>query len=180
MDPQTQTMLASIEKITGKPASYWVQLVAAQKLEKHGQMVSFLKDEHGFSHGFANLIAHLAKSGGTLEKSTEADAFKGKEHFKPLYDEILSRVKQFGSDIEIAPKKSYVSLRRKKQFAILNPATKERFEIGLNLKDVKPAGKLEEKGKTGAMCSHRINLPDGDRVDQEVVDWLKKAYDQAG
>ena len=57
--------------------------------------------------------------------------YKGKEHFKPLYDKLVTEISQFGDNIEIAPKKAYVSLRSKKQFAILNPAAKSRFEIGL-------------------------------------------------
>ena len=48
-------------------------------------------------------------------------------------------------------------LRRKKQFATLNPATKTRFEIGINLKGQEPKGKLEPE-KPNAMCSHKINL----------------------
>lgn len=63
--------------------------------------------------------------------------YKGKEHLKPFYDKLISEIQSFGNDIEIAPKNSYVSLRRKKQFATLIPATKTRFEIGINLKGQK-------------------------------------------
>jgi predicted transport protein len=86
----------------------------------------------------------------------------------------------FGGDIEIAPKNAYVSLRRKKQFAILQPATKTRFEIGINLKGQAPSGKLESITAANAMCSHKINVADISDIDVEVLNWIKVAYDNAG
>lgn len=72
-----------------------------------------------------------------------------------------------------------MSLRRKKQFAILNPATKTRFEIGINLKGQEAQGKLVPE-KPNAMCSHKINVADLNDIDNEVMNWLKAAYDNAG
>jgi hypothetical protein len=72
-----------------------------------------------------------------------------------------------------------VSLRRKKQFALLNPATKTRFEVGINQKGQEPKGKLEAE-KPNAMCSHKIKLTDLTNIDKEVIDWIKTAYDNAG
>jgi len=71
-------------------------------------------------------------------------------------------------------------LRRKKQFAILQPATKTRFEIGINLKGFPPKGKLEEIKTANAMCSHKINLLNDNEIDKEVIEWLKTAYLHAG
>ena len=101
-----------------------------------------------------------------------------KEHLKPIYDKLISEIQGFGNDIEIAPKKAYVSLRRQKQFATLNPVTKTRFEIGINLKGQAPKGKLEAE-KPNAMCSHKIKLAELQDIDQEVLDWLKTAYENA-
>ena len=108
-----------------------------------------------------------------------AKQYIGKEHFKPIYDKLISEIQTFGNDIEIAPKNAYVSLRRKKQFATLNPATKTRFEIGINLKGQEPKGKLEAE-KPNSMCSHKINLADLKDIDKEVIEWIKTAYDNAG
>src|SRR5690606_37663392 len=105
--------------------------------------------------------------------------YQGKEHFKPIYDKLIYEIGNYGNDFEIAPKNNYVSLRRKKQFAILNPATKTRFEIGINLKGQEPEGKLTAE-KPNAMCSHKINVTDIAEIDREVMDWIKKAYDNAG
>jgi hypothetical protein len=92
----------------------------------------------------------------------------------------MGEILLFGNDIEIAPKNAYVSLRRNKQFALLQPATKTRFEIGIILKGQLPSGKLEAITASNAMCSHRINLAGIEEIDQEVMDWIKAAYDKAG
>jgi predicted transport protein len=105
--------------------------------------------------------------------------YQGKEHFKPIFDKLISKIQTYGKDIEIAPKNTYVSLRRKKQFAILNPATKTRFEIGINLKGQEPKGKLIEE-KPNSMCSHKIIIADIKDIDKEVLEWIKTAYNNAG
>jgi len=101
-------------------------------------MLKFLKEQHGLTHGFANLIALKTKGSDAESKAVNTDLvaaqYQGKEDLKIIYQNLMAAILQFGQDIEIAPKNTYVSLRRKKQFATLNPATKTRFEIGINLK----------------------------------------------
>ncbi|MDX5349074.1 MAG: DUF4287 domain-containing protein, partial [Hymenobacteraceae bacterium] len=161
MDKATQTMIDNLYKNTGKTLEQWTDIVNKESFVKHGEIVKFLKDTHGLTHGFANLIAHKAKAtdAGSAENSEDLiiAQYKGKEHFKPIYTKLLSEIQSFGNDIEIAPKNAYVSLRRKKQFATLQPATKTRFEIGINLKGQEPIGKLEAE-KPNSMCSHKIKI----------------------
>lgn len=184
MDKATETMIENLHKNTGKTLEEWVDIVRREGLEKHGQIVKFLKAEHSFTHGFANLVAHkvLKSDAGSADSHSDliAEQYKGKEHFKPLYDKLIAITRDFGGDMDIAPKKAYVSLRRKKQFAILKPATKTRFEIELNLKGIEPQGKLEEIKTANAMCSHVIKLTVENDVDQDIVNWMSKAYDMAG
>jgi len=183
MDKATQTMIDNLHKNTGKSLEQWIEIVKSQNFAKHGEIVKFLKEQHEFTHGFANLVAHKANESdaGSLDNQDDliSKQFNGKEHFKVIYDKLISEIHTFGNDIEIAPKNTYVSLRRKKQFATLNPATKTRFEIGINLKGQEPKGKLEPE-KPNAMCSHKINLTDIKDIDKEVIEWIKTAYDNAG
>jgi predicted transport protein len=184
MDKATQTMIENLHKNTGKTLVEWIEIIKKENFAKHGEAMSFLKEKHGLTHGFANLIAHKAKGtdAGSAEKQDDLieNQYKGKEHLKPIFDKLMDEIQHFGNDIEIAPKNAYVSLRRKKQFAILQPATKTRFEIGINLKGQEPAGKLEAITATNAMCSHKINLSDVSEIDREIIEWLKAAYKSAG
>ncbi|GMQ28335.1 DUF4287 domain-containing protein [Algoriphagus confluentis] len=184
MDAATQTMIDNLQKNTGKSLEEWIVLVQKQNLQKHGEILKFLKTEHGFTHGFANLVAHkaLKSDAGSAEDSDDLvkKQYTGKEHFWPIFEKLKAEIETFGKDVELAPKNAYVSVKRKKQFAMLIPASKTRFEIGINLKGQAAQGILEAETKSNAMCSHKIILNHEEQFTQEVVDWLKKAYTAAG
>ena len=175
-------MIENLAKNTGKTLEQWIGIVQKESLAKHGDIIRYLKEKHGMTHGYANLVAHRARgsNAGSVEDKDDlvARQYQGKEQFKPLYDKLLSEILKFGKDIEVAPKNAYVSLRRNKQFATLQPATKTRFEICINLKGQDPVGKLEAE-KPNSMCSHKIKVAHIGEIDREVIDWIKKAYDHA-
>jgi predicted transport protein len=183
MDQATLTMIENLHKITGKSLDEWIALVQSQHFAKHGEIMAYLKGEHGLTHGYANLVAHKAKGSDAGSADNQDDLivsqYKGKEHLKPIYDALMSHISKFGSDVEVAPKNAYVSLRRSKQFAMLIPATKTRFEIGINLKGQPGDGRLEANTASNAMCSHKINIASVDEVDDEVIGWLRLAYEKA-
>jgi predicted transport protein len=183
MDKPEQTMLDNLFKNTGKTLEQWIEIVKQQNFAKHGEILKFLKEEYSFTHGFANMVAMKSRGAdaGSFENKDELTEkqYKGKENLKPLYEKLLSEILKFGKDIEVAPKNTYVSLRRKKQFATLNPATKTRFGVGINLKGQKPKGKLEAE-KANSMCSHKIKLTDLTEIDKELIEWIRTAYDNAG
>ena len=70
-----------------------------------------------------------------------------------------------------------MSLRRKKQFALITPSTKTSVDLGLALKGDEPAGRLE---KGDAMCSHRVRLQSAEEFDAEVQAWMSEAYSRSG
>lgn len=146
--------------------------------------MKFLKEEHSFGHGFANFVSLRARdtnADSVNNKDTVIEKqYKGKEHFLPVYETLLADILKFGNDIEVAPKNAYVSLRRKKQFAILQPVTKARFEIGINLKGQEAHGILEPIQAVGAMCSHKISISVKEDITDEVMEWIRKAYQNAG
>jgi predicted transport protein len=177
------TMIKNLEQKTGKKIDEWISIVNNIKLEKHGEIVNLLKNDHGLGHGYANMIVHHAKqshAGFEDEDVLINEQYKGKENWRRVFDKILTEVKSFGNDVEVSPKKAYISLRRKKQFAIIQPSTKARLDIGLNLKNTSPTGKLESSGTWNSMCNYRIKIEDEKQMDKEVIDYMKQAYEQAG
>jgi hypothetical protein len=183
VEDQTASMIANFLAKTGKSLDDWLKVVAKTKLAKHGEIVALLKSEHGMGHGFANLVAHkaLASDAGSSDgDDLLAAQYAGpKAALKPAYDKLAKIVEGFGKDIEFSPKKSYVSLRRSKQFGLIQPSTATRLDLGLNLKGVAPSGRLEAAGSWNAMCTHRVKLASAADVDAEVKGWLKQAYDAA-
>ncbi len=184
MDQGEQTMIENLHKNTGRSLEEWIAVVQKKKPGKHGEILKFLKEEHGFTHGFANLVAHKSKgsdAGSVDDKDSLVDKqYIGKENLKPIYEKLLAEVLKFGKDVELAPKNAYVSLRRKKQFGCFQPATKTRFEIGLNLKGEPASGLLEEVTTPNAMFSHKIKLGALNELTPEMISWLRQAYDKAG
>ena len=184
IDKATQTQIANIEKATGKKLSDWISIVNKSGFAKHGELVNFLKTKHGFTHGNANTIVHFARQShaGAAENSDDliSKQYKGKENLKPWYEKIMTEVKKFAKDIEISPKKAYVSLVRKKQFAIIQPSTKTRLDLGLNIKGVAASGNVEDGKSWNAMCTHRIKVEEEKAINKDLINWIKQAYDQAG
>jgi hypothetical protein len=185
------TMIANLPEKTGRSLEAWIAEVRGSGLEKHGQILSMLK-EHGVSHGYANLIAHMARERAAGRASSGADAagagepdlvaaqYASKEDLRPIYDRIASAVRGFGDDVELAPKKAYVSLRRSMQFGLLQPSTKTRLDVGIKLKDAGPTVRLEAAGSWNAMVTHRVRVTSRDEVDDELIGWLRRAYEEAG
>lgn len=168
-----------IEK-TGKPLAHWIDIVKKEPFEKHGEIIKFLKEKHDFTHGFANFVAHKAREveagGPTGDDELINNQYKGKEILRPIYDKLISEIEKLGNDIEIAPKKGSVSLRTKKQFALIQPSTKTRIDLGLKIKDKAPEGRLENSGPFGTMCTHRVQIASLGEVDKEVIAYLQEAY----
>ena len=174
-------MEQSLLQKTGKSLDHWLNVVAASGKGKHGEIINFLKEEHGFGHGFANFVAHKynKSDAGSVDYDLVDSQYNGKENLFPIYEKLLDAITALGDDITITPKKDSVSFIRKRQFALIKPASKTRVDLGLKLKDVVLSGRLESSGPFGAMCTNRIQLSTLHDVDVETNTWLKEAYQQS-
>jgi hypothetical protein len=177
------TMIANLKEKTGKTLDQWIAITKKTGAAKHGEIVKMLKADHGMTHGFANLVAHktLKSDAGSIGETTDlvAAQYAGdKASLKPIYDALIRAAESCG-EIEIAPKKAYVSLRRSKQFAIIQPSTKTRVDLGLNMKAEPATGRLEKSGSFNSMVSHRIRLEKTTDVDKDVKAWIRKAWSGA-
>lgn len=182
-----ETQLRNIQSKTGKTLDQLSKIVQTSGLTKHGEIRDMLKRDLSLGHGDANTLVHyvLRSDGQSAAQTKGASAgdvlgeiYSGaKAGLRPIHDKVMSGIERFGP-FEIAPKKGYVSLRRKKQFAMVGPATKTRVEVGLNIKGLKTNSRLKEM-PPASMCQYKVALTDAQEVDKELFDWLKQAYDSA-
>lgn len=183
LDKATATQLKNIEMRTGKTLAQLNAIVARSGLSKHGQVRDMLKKDLGMGHGDANLIATLYFRSKEPAAAPGADPLEDiyagpKAGLRPIHDRLMAAIRKFGL-FEFAPKKDYVSLRRKKQFAMIGPGTKTRVDVGINMKGVAATGRLVAL-PPGGMCQYRVSLTDAKEVDAELVGWIRQAYDGAG
>jgi hypothetical protein len=183
------TQLANIEKRTGKTLEELAAVVRSSGLAKHGEIRDMLKRELGMGHGDANTLVHhvLQSAGLGAAAPVQAPAndaavdvlYSGaKASLRPIHEAIWAGITKFGP-FEVAPKKTYLSLRRKKQFAMVGPATNTRVEVGLNMKGVAGTERLLEQ-PPGGMCGYKVKVTSPAEVDAELLGWIKRAYDGAG
>lgn len=185
LDKAIQTQIDNIQKKTGMSLAQLTDLVKKSGLTKHGEIRDMFKKKLGLGHGDANTLVHvILKSDGT--RATEGkpmaaildDIYTGaKTAQRPIHEALMRHIDKFG-EFEIVPKKGYVSLRRKKQFAMLGPKTNTRFEVGINAKELKKSPRLVEQPK-GGMCNYIVALTDAKEVDAELIAWIQSAYHQA-
>ena len=185
VDQALRTQLDNIQKRTGKSLDQLYALIRDSKLGNHGEIRDMLKRDLGMGHGDANTLVHVyleSLEGGTDATASSDEVLDGlyagpKAGLRPIHDRLMAEIRAFGA-FEEAPKKTYVSLRRKKQFAMIGPATKTRVEVGLNMKG-EPAGRLAAM-PPGGMCQYKVNVTDPAEVDAELIGWIRQAYDAAG
>lgn len=175
--------LHNIEIKTGKSFLALCRLIADSQHTKVSEQRAWLMATLGLGYGDANTLALCAKEQGQVASGALVDPLDGiysgsKAHLRSLHELVARTIQQFGPH-EQAPKKNYVSFRRKKQFAMLGPATKDSLELGLNAKQLPPAARLRA-ARPGGMCQYTVRLSTSAEVDAEFVNWLRVAYAAAG
>ncbi len=189
----TITQLKNIQRKTGKTIAELHAAVAASGASKYGEKRSWLMEQFALGYGDANAVVHFIGKplpdlgDGAAVAAAEAEPggdpldaiyVGAKAGLRPLHDAVMDVVRTFG-DFEVAPKKAYVSLRRKKQFAMVGPATKDSIEIGLNARNLPPDPRLKLL-PPGGMCQATTRISDISQIDAALVAWLEQAYDAAG
>jgi hypothetical protein len=97
-----------------------------------------------------------------------------KAQLRSLIDQLMEAVREEGP-FEVAPKKGYLSLRRRKQFAMIKPAA-AHVDLGLILPKVRPAGRLESAATFNALFTHRVRVKTLAEIDGQLQRWLHPAY----
>jgi hypothetical protein len=184
VEQATDTQLKNIQTKTGKTFAQLRAFIQKTGVTKHKELRELLQKELGLGYGDANMLILLAQKADQAKAGVTGDDLLAqiysakKADLRPIHDKLLAAIAKFG-EFEIAPKKTYVSLRRKKQFAMIGPATNTRVEVGINLKSLKANPRLIEVPPPG-MCQYKVNVTALDEVDKELLAWIKSAYDAAG
>jgi hypothetical protein len=187
LDAATTTQIANIERKTGTTVDALLDTVAGWALDKHGQILARAKSELGLGHGDANLLAHLHRRRIAPAIPAEVDPVAAaldsiyagsKASLRATHDRAMARIAELGP-FEVAPKKTYLSLRRRTQFATIGPGSRSRLEIGLAMKGVPVTTRVEALA-AGAMCSHRAYVDETAELDDDLLDHLRRAREAAG
>ncbi len=183
-DPEAQaaTQWRNIEAATGLTLEDFRTSIEAAGLERHSEMVAWLKTHRGLTHGNANLVAlrvREAMAGGAPDASDllEAQYTGAKAALRPVYERVAGIAQHVGPDVQVVIQKTGVSFRRARQFALVQAPSAKRVTLGLNLDETPDDARV--KPVTG-MCSHLVELPDPASVDDAVAGWIRLAYERAG
>lgn len=187
VDTATQNQIKNLQKRSGKTLDELLMHIKNSGLTRHGEIRDLLKRDFAMGHGDANMLTHfyLGSSAAFTPPSGEDDLVAAvdalyqddKAVLRPVHDSVMAAIHMLGH-FEIAPKKGYLSLRRKKQFAMLGPASRGRIEIGLNMKDMPASVRLIPQA-AGGMCQYKVYLTRVEELDDEVKGWLKTAFEGA-
>jgi hypothetical protein len=188
LDQARETQLKNIQTKTGKSLAELTALIQSSGLTKHGEIRDMLMRELGLGYGDAGSLVHFAlqsdgqsaaeAKGTSIDEVVDEIYSVGKADLRPIHDRLMAALDQFG-EFEVVPKKGYVSLRRKRQFAMIGPATKTRVEVGINSKTMEATDRLIGM-PPGGMCQFKVNVTEVLQVDAELIAWIKQGYDAAG
>jgi hypothetical protein len=135
--------------------------------------------EHGFTHGYAGAVAASVNYEDVSPAEMVDRQYEGKETLRPIYERVLREVEALGGAVE--PRQTYVAFTNGRQFALAQPSTKTRVDLGLVLPDTPPTMRLREASSFGSgRITHRVALAAPDDVDDEVRRWLADACARAG
>ena len=185
-----QKWVAGLPATTGKSLEQWLAFV-----KKHGpagekERRDWLKAEHGMGTNSAWWIAERAEGKGGEDDTPEGylrvaatyveQMFSGgKAGLRPIYERLLNLAAALGNDVKACPCQTMVPLYRHHVFAQLKPSTRTRLDLGFALKDRPAEGRLIDTGGFAKKdrITHRIPLGSIDEIDDEVKEWLERAYE---
>lgn len=187
LDKARKTQLSNIQNKTGKNLEEIRAMIRTSGLTKHSELRQMFIDKFGLGFGDASSLVHFAlqTDGQSAAEANQMDMDEilsgiytaSKAPLRPLHEKVMDQVIKLG-EFTIAPKKTYLSLRRKRQFAMLGPGTRGRLEIGLNMKNIPASDRLQAEAP-GGMCQYKVFLTTEQEIDNELIGYLKIAYDSA-
>lgn len=176
-------ILAHIASITHTSPEEFKLLAVARNYVTHSEIMNWLKSEFELEHGHATMISHLILPDVTETNRRSkliAELFSGtKADWLPAYDELVSKLNHFGSDIKIVPTKENILLQRSEAVFGLIKITNQRLTIGVNLPGEAYTPRFASAFNWTDAVSHCIDVSVYQQINDELISWLKAAYARA-
>ena len=190
MGPSPDDMMSavsdSMQARTGRSLEEWVTLVQSSGIDPLDQNAvrRWLKTAHEVPQNSQWAIADAAaRAAGWVRPTVEeyvAGQYTGaKAALRPIYDAVAAAALELGEDVTIEGRGTYTPFVRRRQFAALAPAARDRVDLGLRLTDPPATDRLVPANAPG-QATHKVALRSADEVDAEVLHLLRLAYEQAG
>jgi len=109
-----------------------------------------------------------------------AGQYDDRPALRPVLDAVLAVLPAVG-DVIVEPRRTCVSLfSPRRVFAIVQPTTRSRVDLGLRLLDAEPDGRLLVAKNVGSGAVNvRVALSSPEDLNDEIIDWLALAYRQS-
>ncbi len=175
--------IEGLKASTGKDLKTWLADVKKSGIEKRNDIVKWLKEKEGFGHMNANLLTGIYLNNGQPVYGSEDNLLENQfvkcETMKPLFEELKKAILEWDSEVQFLPKKTYVSILKKREFAAINIKPKE-LRFGLDLGDMPFTETVQKSKLTGPMprISHMLVLTDASQLTKEFYSLLKTSHDR--
>jgi len=175
---------------TGLSLDEWLDLTRKSGARTEQERRDWLKKEHKLGTNAATWIAGRLEGKNKEEDSPEAYLKTAAEWveaqyagpraaLRPLYERLLKLGLSIGKDVKACPCKTMVPFYRNHVFAQIKPATNTRIDFGLALGNTKAPKRLINTGgyEKKDRITHRIEVKSKVDIDDELKEWLRKAYE---
>jgi len=169
---------------TGRTLAEWMKQVGSSGISKRNDIIKWLKAKHGFGHMNASLLTGIHLNNGKPVYGSIDDLlnnqFAKAVDMKPLYEAFMAFAQKHFPDSTALPKKTYVSILEKREFAAINIKPKE-LRIGFDLGDREFDQAVSKSKLSGPMprISHMLVLTDKSQLSNDLVELLKVSYQRS-
>ena len=169
-----------LEKQTSESVEAWNRRIQLLPLKREPALRAWLAKQ-GVT-GYAQSLLVMERFGYpdfVLASATQLvkNQYADRTQLRPIYDAIVEAAESIGP-VVIQARKGYVSLvGPRRTFARVQPATRTRVDLGLRLEGVEPGGCLLPS-RIHETMRVQVSLTAPEQVDQDVVDLLRRAYQE--
>ena len=174
----------NLKNSTGSALGEWLKHVGTSGISKRNDIIKWLKEKNGFGHMNASLLTGIYLNNGKPVYGSTDDLldnqFARAADMKPRYEAFTAFAQKHFPKSTVLPKKTYVSLLEKREFAAINIKPKELrlgFDLGERAFD-ENVGKSKLSGPMPRI-SHMLVLTDKSQLSNDLVELLKLSYQRS-